>query len=44
MVSFTVAAAALTYALIRGAWASGETVAPVAGSTWSVAVMVSGGM
>jgi EmrB/QacA subfamily drug resistance transporter len=26
MVSFTVAAAALTYALIRGAWASGETI------------------
>jgi hypothetical protein len=27
MVSFTVAAAALTYGLIRGAWASGETIA-----------------
>ncbi|HEY2522772.1 MAG TPA: MFS transporter [Streptosporangiaceae bacterium] len=27
MVLFTVAAAALTYALIRGAWASGETIA-----------------
>src|ERR1700761_1348213 len=26
MVSFTVAAASLTYALIRGAWASGETI------------------
>ncbi|HEY7263808.1 MAG TPA: MFS transporter [Trebonia sp.] len=30
MVSFTVAAAALTYALIRGAWASGPTVALLA--------------
>jgi predicted MFS family arabinose efflux permease len=30
MVSFTVAAAALTYALIRGAWASTETIALVA--------------
>jgi EmrB/QacA subfamily drug resistance transporter len=30
MVTFTVAAAALTYALIRGAWASGETIALVA--------------
>ena len=30
MVSFTVAAAALTYALIRGAWGSGETIALMA--------------
>ena len=30
MVSFTVAAAALTYALIRGAWASTETIALIA--------------
>jgi EmrB/QacA subfamily drug resistance transporter len=30
MVSFTIAAAALTYALIRGAWASAETIALVA--------------
>jgi EmrB/QacA subfamily drug resistance transporter len=29
MVTFTVAAAALTYALIRGTWASGETIALV---------------
>jgi Major Facilitator Superfamily len=41
MVSFTVAAASLTYALIRGAWSSGETmtliaVAVVAGAAFVV--------
>ncbi len=30
MLTFTIAAAALTYALIRGAWASGETIGLVA--------------
>jgi EmrB/QacA subfamily drug resistance transporter len=40
MLSFTVAAAALTYALIRGAWASGETIALVAVTVAAVIVFV----
>ena len=40
MASFTVAAAALTYALIRGAWASGETVALIAVAAVSLAAFV----
>jgi EmrB/QacA subfamily drug resistance transporter len=40
MLSFTVAAAALTYALIRGAWASGETIALVAVTAAAVIVFV----
>jgi EmrB/QacA subfamily drug resistance transporter len=40
MVSFTVAAAALTYALIRGAWASGETLALVAVTVVAVALFI----
>jgi EmrB/QacA subfamily drug resistance transporter len=40
MLSFTVAAAALTYALIRGAWASGETIALVAVTVVAVIVFV----
>src|ERR1700761_7652343 len=40
MVSFTVAAAALTYALIRGAWASGETITLVAVAVVAVAVFI----
>jgi EmrB/QacA subfamily drug resistance transporter len=38
MVSFTIAAAALTYALIRGAWASGETIALVVVAVAALAV------
>jgi EmrB/QacA subfamily drug resistance transporter len=37
MIAFTVAAAALTYALIRGAWASGETLGLVAVAVASAA-------
>ena len=40
MLSFTVAAAALTYALIRGAWASSETIALVAVTVVAVIVFV----
>ncbi len=40
MTSFTVAAAALTYALIRGAWASGETIALIAVAAVSLAAFV----
>ena len=40
MVSFTVAAAALTYALIRGAWASGPTVALLAVTAAALVVFV----
>lgn len=40
MVSFTVAAATLTYALIRGAWASGETIALVVVAVVAVAVFI----
>jgi len=40
MVSFTVAAAALTYALIRGSWASGVTLALVAVAAVALAVFV----
>ena len=40
MVSFTVAAAALTYALIRGAWASGPTVAMLAITVCALVVFV----
>ena len=40
MVSFTVAAAALTYALIRGAWASTETIALIAVAAAGLAAFV----
>jgi len=40
MVSFTVAAAALTYALIRGAWASGPTVVLLAITVCALVVFV----
>jgi EmrB/QacA subfamily drug resistance transporter len=40
MASFTVAAAALTYALIRGAWASAETIALIAVTVVAVVVFV----
>jgi len=40
MASFTVAAAALTYALIRGAWASGETIALLAIAVAALAAFV----
>ena len=40
MVSFTVAAAALTYALIRGAWASAETVTLIAVAAAALAAFV----
>jgi predicted MFS family arabinose efflux permease len=40
MVSFTVAAAALTYALIRGAWASAETIALIAVTVVALVVFV----
>ncbi|HTU06589.1 MAG TPA: DHA2 family efflux MFS transporter permease subunit, partial [Trebonia sp.] len=40
MVSFTVAAASLTYALIRGAWASGTTVALLVVATCSLVAFV----
>ncbi|HEY3878420.1 MAG TPA: MFS transporter [Trebonia sp.] len=40
MVSFTIAAGALTYALIRGAWASGETIALVVVAAAAVAVFI----
>ena len=40
MVSFTVAAAALTYALIRGSWGSGETIALVAVTAVALVVFV----
>jgi EmrB/QacA subfamily drug resistance transporter len=40
MLSFTVAAAALTYALIRGAWASSETITLVAVTVVAVIVFV----
>jgi EmrB/QacA subfamily drug resistance transporter len=40
MVSFTIAAAALTYALIRGAWASTETLALIAVTVVAVAVFI----
>src|ERR1700744_3222728 len=40
MITFTVAAAALTYALIRGAWASGETIALFAVAVLAVAAFV----
>jgi EmrB/QacA subfamily drug resistance transporter len=40
MVSFTVAAAALTYALIRGAWASTETIALIAVTVVALVVFV----
>ncbi len=40
MVSFTVAAAALTYALIRGAWASGETIALLAVAAVALVVFI----
>jgi EmrB/QacA subfamily drug resistance transporter len=40
MVSFTVAAAALTYALIRGAWASTETITLIAVTAVALAVFV----
>jgi len=40
MVSFTVAAAALTYALIRGAWGSGETIALMAVAAAGLAAFV----
>jgi EmrB/QacA subfamily drug resistance transporter len=40
MVSFTAAAAALTYALIRGAWASGPTVALLVVAACSLALFV----
>jgi EmrB/QacA subfamily drug resistance transporter len=38
MVSFTIAAAALTYALIRGQWASGETIALIVAAALALAV------
>src|ERR1700728_1210997 len=40
MASFTVAAAALTYALIRGAWASVETIALIAVTVVALVVFV----
>ena len=40
MVSFTVMAAALTYALIRGAWASTETIALIAVTVVALVVFV----
>jgi predicted MFS family arabinose efflux permease len=40
MVSFTVAAAALTYALIRGAWASTETIVLIAVAAAGLAAFV----
>jgi EmrB/QacA subfamily drug resistance transporter len=40
MVSFTVAAAALTYALIRGSWASGPTAAMLAVTVVALVVFV----
>jgi EmrB/QacA subfamily drug resistance transporter len=40
MTSFTVAAAALTYALIRGAWGSTETIALIAVAAVSLAAFV----
>ncbi|HMD91430.1 MAG TPA: MFS transporter [Trebonia sp.] len=40
MLSFTVAAAALTYALIRGSWGSSETIALVAVAVVALAVFV----
>src|SRR6201986_3689251 len=40
MLSFTAAAAALTYALIRGDWASGETIALVAVAAAAVVAFV----
>jgi EmrB/QacA subfamily drug resistance transporter len=40
MASFTIAAGALTYALIRGAWASGETLALIAVTVVAVAWFV----
>jgi EmrB/QacA subfamily drug resistance transporter len=40
MVTFTVAAGALTYALIRGAWGSGETLALIAVTVAAVAAFI----
>jgi EmrB/QacA subfamily drug resistance transporter len=40
MLSFTVAAAALTYALIRGAWASGETITLIVVAALAAVVFV----
>src|SRR5579875_1546820 len=40
MLPFTIAAAALTYGLIRGAWASGETIALFAVAVLAVAAFV----
>ncbi|HEX3713949.1 MAG TPA: MFS transporter, partial [Trebonia sp.] len=40
MVTFTVAAGALTYALIRGAWGSGETLALIAVTAAAVAAFI----
>src|SRR6202012_1820894 len=40
MLTFTIAAAALTYGLIRGAWASGETIALFAVAVLAVAAFV----
>jgi len=40
MVSFTIAAAALTYALIRGAWTSAETLALIAVTVVAVLVFI----
>jgi EmrB/QacA subfamily drug resistance transporter len=40
MVTFTVAAAALTYALIRGDWASGETIALIVVAVAALAAFV----
>src|SRR5262249_8562175 len=40
MASFTVAATALTYALIRGSWASGETIALLAVAAGALVVFI----